>query len=50
MPPTIEAVEDVELDEDSGDVVLDLTGLSSGIDESQQFMIDVFISNDDLLD
>ncbi|MBL99490.1 MAG: hypothetical protein CMM06_07320 [Rhodopirellula sp.] len=50
MPPTIEAVEDIELDEDSGDVVLDLTGLSSGIDESQQFMIDVFISNDDLLD
>ena len=49
MPPTVEQISDVTIDEDSGDLQIDLTGLSSGIGESQSFVAEVFVSNDGLL-
>ena len=49
MPPTVEQINDVTIDEDSGDLQIDLTGLSSGIGESQPFVAEVFVSNDELL-
>ena len=49
MPPTVSDLADVVVDEDSGDVEIALTGLSSGTGESQDFVVDVFLSNEDLL-
>ncbi len=49
MPPTVDQISDVTIDEDSGDIQIDLNGLSSGVGESQSFVAELFVSNDDLL-
>tara|TARA_B100000945_G_C20389637_1_gene601548 strand:- start:648 stop:1766 length:1119 start_codon:yes stop_codon:yes gene_type:complete len=49
MPPTVEQLDDITIDEDSGDIQIDLTGLSSGVGETQSFVAEVFVSNEDLL-
>ncbi len=49
MPPTVQQLGDITVDEDSGNVVIDLAGLSSGIGESQDFVAEVYVSNEDLV-
>ena len=49
LPPTVDSIEDVQQDEDTGPLEIELTGLSSGLGESQEFALEVFASNEDLV-
>jgi len=49
LPPTIDVIADVEQDEDTGSLDIALTGLSAGFGESQEFTMEVFASNSELV-
>lgn len=50
LPPTIDPVDDFQIDEDFGDIAVALTGISFGGGPDQQVLVEVFSSNPDLFD